>query len=123
MKGNEPTLYPNVEVGQKVLDYSAECSTKLPQHLVEYHEQIDKNHEDSILMISNFQSQLSVFLAKLIGAKRGMCTPRLPWFPPPKPHPTPRLTNPCPSFQSSKLASSSASRAWCGPTPSGPTAP
>ncbi|KAH7376257.1 O-methyltransferase family protein [Plectosphaerella cucumerina] len=70
MKSNAPVLYPNEQVTQRVTDYSSEHSTPLPQHIVDYHARIVGSRADSNLMISDFQAQNHIWLAKLIGAKR-----------------------------------------------------
>ncbi|KAK1589690.1 O-methyltransferase [Colletotrichum navitas] len=71
MKSSAPVLYPNESVSQKVTAYAESHSTDLPAHIVAYHEHIDTTQpETSMLMISNFQAQNHIWLAKLIGAKR-----------------------------------------------------
>jgi hypothetical protein len=75
MKSNAPVLYPNEQTTQKVTDYSSEHSTPLPQHIVDYHARIVGSRADSNLMISDFQAQNHIWLAKLIGAKRGKQSP------------------------------------------------
>ncbi|KAK2012619.1 O-methyltransferase [Colletotrichum eremochloae] len=71
MKSSAPVLYPNESVSQKVTTYAESHSTDLPAHIVAYHEHIDTTQpETSMLMISNFQAQNHIWIAKLIGAKR-----------------------------------------------------
>lgn len=71
MFSNETPLYPNEEVAQKVTDYAYAHSTPLPQHIVEYHAEGGK-HERANYMISNMQAQFQIFMAKVMGAKRGV---------------------------------------------------
>ncbi|OLN82240.1 putative caffeoyl-CoA O-methyltransferase 2 [Colletotrichum chlorophyti] len=71
MKSSVSVLYPNEDVARNVTAYSESHSTDLPAHIVAYHDHIQKTDpEHSILMISNFQAQNHIWLAKLIGAKR-----------------------------------------------------
>ncbi|KAL0942224.1 o-methyltransferase [Colletotrichum truncatum] len=71
MKTSVSVLYPNEQVSQNVTTYSENSSTPLPAHIVAYHDHIDTTQpETSMLMISNFQAQNHIWLAKLIGAKR-----------------------------------------------------
>lgn len=72
MKSSVSVLYPNERVSRNVTAYSESSSTPLPAHIVAYHDHIDTTQpETSMLMISNFQAQNHIWLAKLIGAKRG----------------------------------------------------
>ena len=72
MKSGTTVLYPNQVVADRVTAYSEEVSLKLPDHILQYHDEVEKSSGDrAMLMISNFQAQISVFLAHLIGAKRG----------------------------------------------------
>ena len=84
MKTGTPVLYPNDKVAEKVTEYSEEHSLQLPKHITEYHANISANHPDSILMISNFQAQSHIWLARLIGSKRSTYAPephhRLPSY-------------------------------------------
>lgn len=71
MKSSVSVLYPNESVSRNVTTYSESRSTDLPAHIVAYHDHIDKTQpETSMLMISNFQAQNHIWIAKLIGAKR-----------------------------------------------------
>lgn len=74
MKTGKPSLYPNDAVAEAVTEYSEAHSLALPQHLLDYHAEIFKSSPTSNLMISTFQAQALVFLARMIGAKRGECT-------------------------------------------------
>lgn len=65
-------LYPNDKVAERVTTYSEQHSTPLPDYITEYHELISSGHAKSNYMISDFQGQLHVFLARSIGAKRGL---------------------------------------------------
>jgi hypothetical protein len=74
MKTGASVLYPNDKVAERVTNYSERHSTALPDYITEYHELISSGHARSNYMISDFQGQLHVFLARLIGAKRGSST-------------------------------------------------
>ncbi|RFU25961.1 hypothetical protein B7463_g10370, partial [Scytalidium lignicola] len=69
MKENYTELYPNQEVAQRVGDYSFEHSTPLPKYILDLHAKFS-THERSDFMISPFQTQCQVWMAKVIGAKR-----------------------------------------------------
>lgn len=71
MKTGEAVLYPNDKVAERVTAYSAAHSTALPKHITDFHADVVKNHEKSVFLTSNFQSQCNVLLARMIGAKRG----------------------------------------------------
>jgi predicted O-methyltransferase YrrM len=51
-------------------DYSYEHSTKLPKHITEHHAWGVKSTERPDFMISPFQAQFQVWMAKTIGARR-----------------------------------------------------
>lgn len=70
MKSGVPSLYPNETVAERVTHYSEAHSTRLPQHIVDYHAWVEKNHSRAGYMISDFQGQYLVFLARTLGAKR-----------------------------------------------------
>ncbi|KAK1448290.1 O-methyltransferase [Colletotrichum cuscutae] len=73
MKSSVSVLYPNESVSRNVTTYSESRSTDLPAHIIAYHDHIDKTQpETSMLMISNFQAQNHIWIAKLIGAKRSV---------------------------------------------------
>ncbi|KAH8816818.1 O-methyltransferase-like protein [Xylogone sp. PMI_703] len=69
MKENYTELYPNNQVAQNVGNYSFEHSTPLPQHIIDLHAKFS-SHERADFMISPFQTQYQVWMAKTIGAKR-----------------------------------------------------
>ncbi|OAA62534.1 O-methyltransferase family 3 [Niveomyces insectorum RCEF 264] len=69
MKANTPTLFPNVKVATKVIDYAAAKSDTLPAPLLQYHARIVQL-EESNYTISTAQGQAMSFLAQLLGAKR-----------------------------------------------------
>lgn len=72
MKANAAVLYPNEQVTIAVTEYSAQNSTSLPKHITDYHAHIAETKPDTAnYMISDFQAQNHIWLAKLIGAKRG----------------------------------------------------
>lgn len=64
------TLYPTQQVADRVTAYSSERSAALPKYITDYHEWVLNNHERFNYMISNFQGQCHLFLARLIGAER-----------------------------------------------------
>ncbi|PNH61244.1 hypothetical protein VD0002_g6533 [Verticillium dahliae] len=71
MKSDAPVLYPNEHVSAAVTSYSSTHSTPLPKHITDYHAHIIATQpETSNYMISDFQAQNHIWLAKLIGAKR-----------------------------------------------------
>lgn len=94
MQENVAKLYPNPETSAKVLDCkwlafadtlvqfyvrdthenpdSISKSTQLPDWLLKYHEWGCNNTEVPRYLISTFEAQALVFLARLVGAKRGM---------------------------------------------------
>ncbi|KAI9897740.1 hypothetical protein N3K66_007596 [Trichothecium roseum] len=69
MKGVTP-LYPNEAVTERVTRYSEQHSSALPAHMLEYHDRVDTSRADSNYMISNFQAQALLFLARAVGARR-----------------------------------------------------
>ncbi|KAH7308023.1 family 3 O-methyltransferase [Stachybotrys elegans] len=70
MKSGTSPLYPNQTVAERVSQYSEEHSTALPGHITELHSRVEQTHARANYMISNFQGQLHVFLARTIGARR-----------------------------------------------------
>lgn len=70
MKEDASPLYPNQTVASRVTAYSSSCSLPLPPHISAYHAHIDTTRSDAYYMISNFQAQAHVFLARLVNAKR-----------------------------------------------------
>ncbi len=72
MKANAPSLFPNVTVATRVIEYAADKSNVLPEPLLQYHAKISEL-ERSNMSVSTFQGQALSFLAKLAGAKRGTC--------------------------------------------------
>jgi hypothetical protein len=72
MKSSCPALYPNETVSERVTAYSEAHSLGLPPHIKEYHAHIEETMpETSNYMISTFQAQSLIWLARLIGAQRG----------------------------------------------------
>jgi len=69
MKENYTQLYPNEQVAKAVGDYAFEHSTKLPQHITDYHAW-GSTQEKASFMISPFQAQFHSWVAKAVGAKR-----------------------------------------------------
>ncbi|KAK7722293.1 hypothetical protein SLS64_000830 [Diaporthe eres] len=70
MQENVAKLYPNPETSAKVLNYSISKSTPLPDWLLKYHEWSCNNTEVPRYLISTYEAQALVFLARLVGAKR-----------------------------------------------------
>ncbi|PNY22581.1 caffeoyl-CoA O-methyltransferase 2 [Tolypocladium capitatum] len=64
-------LYGNPATGQRVTAYATAHSTALPRHVTDYHAAAAASRPDSMMLSSNFQSQLHLLLANAIGAKRG----------------------------------------------------
>lgn len=71
MHENEAKLYPNPQTAQKVLDYSIAKSTALPDWLVKYHQWGVEHTKVPSYLTSTYQAQMLVFLAKIVGAKKG----------------------------------------------------
>jgi hypothetical protein len=76
MKENYTQLYPNEQVATAVGDYAYEHSTKLPKHITDHHAWGSATQERANYMISPFQAQFHVWIAKAVGAKRSMPGPR-----------------------------------------------
>lgn len=75
MKEIYTALYPNEQVATAVGDYAFVHSTKLPQHISDHHAWGVATQEKSNYMISPFQAQFQLWMAKAVGAKRSMFTP------------------------------------------------
>ncbi|OTA87045.1 hypothetical protein M434DRAFT_399692 [Hypoxylon sp. CO27-5] len=83
MKEAFTRLYATATLNERVTSYSESVSLELPQNIRDYHARIYKERDDSNYMISTFESQALIFLARTIGAKRSksnFCyqTPLLP---------------------------------------------
>jgi hypothetical protein len=76
MKENYTQLYPNEQVATAVGDYAYEHSTKLPKHITDHHAWGSATQERANYMISPFQAQFHVWIAKAVCAKRSMSDPR-----------------------------------------------
>ncbi|KAI1416309.1 S-adenosyl-L-methionine-dependent methyltransferase [Hypoxylon sp. FL1857] len=70
MKEGATRLYATTTLGERVTNYAESVSLELPQHIRDYHARIFKERDDSNYMISTFESQALIFLARTIGAKR-----------------------------------------------------
>ncbi|KND89696.1 putative caffeoyl-CoA O-methyltransferase 2 [Tolypocladium ophioglossoides CBS 100239] len=70
MKSGSTNLYTNPEMGERVTAYSTAHSSPLPKHITDYHAAASTRRDDSMMLSSNFQSQLHLLLANAIGAKR-----------------------------------------------------
>ncbi|KAI1495556.1 O-methyltransferase [Biscogniauxia marginata] len=71
MKASATVLYASEILGQRVTEYSEANSLVLPKQLTDYHAAIvSAQPSTSDYMISTFQSQALMWLARLIGAKR-----------------------------------------------------
>ncbi|KFA47126.1 hypothetical protein S40293_08713 [Stachybotrys chartarum IBT 40293] len=73
MKSGYTEIYASRELGEEVTSYAEQHSTPLPRHITDYHA-ASSDREDSMMLSSNFQSQLHLFLAGTVGAKRGKST-------------------------------------------------
>lgn len=71
MHENVAKLYPNPDTSAKVMDYSVAKSTPLPDWLLKYHQWGRENTAVPNFLTSTYQAQMLVFLAKMVGAKRG----------------------------------------------------
>lgn len=71
MKSGTPVLYPNEDVAARVTGYAEEHSSDLPKHLLDYHAHVVATQPRANMMISTFQGQAMVWLAQLVGAKKG----------------------------------------------------
>jgi hypothetical protein len=74
MKEMYTALYPNEQVSTAVGNYAFEHSTKLPGHISNHYEWGLATQEKSNYMISPFQAQFQVWMAKAVGAKRSTST-------------------------------------------------
>lgn len=72
MQENIVKLYPNPETSAKVMDYSITKSTPLPDWLLKYHKWGCESTKVPEFLISTFQAQMLVFLARIVAAKRGI---------------------------------------------------
>ncbi|KAF3760795.1 S-adenosyl-L-methionine-dependent methyltransferase [Cryphonectria parasitica EP155] len=70
MQENVPKLYPNPETGAKVTDYSVAHSTPLPEWLARYHQWGCEETKVPNFLISTYQAQMLIFLARIVGAKK-----------------------------------------------------
>ncbi|KAI5857321.1 S-adenosyl-L-methionine-dependent methyltransferase [Durotheca rogersii] len=71
MKSGTTPLYATDALAESVSKYAEAKSLEIPRPLRDYHARIIRDHpEDSNYMISSFQSQALVWLARLIGARR-----------------------------------------------------
>lgn len=70
MQENIVKLYPNPETSAKVMDYSITKSTPLPDWLLKYHKWGCESTKVPEFLISTFQAQMLVFLARIVAAKR-----------------------------------------------------
>lgn len=71
MQENVAKLYPNPETSAKVMDYSIAHSTPLPDYLVKYHQWGCEKTKVPSFLISTYQAQMLIFLARIVGVKRG----------------------------------------------------
>lgn len=78
MKETAPILYPNDIVGDRVSYYAEAQSSRIPQHIIDYHIHVRETQPKTAnYMISISQAQAMAFLARMIGAKRGITTSQL----------------------------------------------
>lgn len=71
MQENVAKLYPNPETSAKVMDYSIAHSTPLPDYLIKYHKWGCEETKVPSFLISTYQAQMLIFLARIVGVKRG----------------------------------------------------
>lgn len=71
MQENVAKLYPNPETSAKVMDYSIAHSTPLPDYLAKYHQWGCEKTKVPSFLISTYQAQMLIFLARIVGVKRG----------------------------------------------------
>lgn len=72
MKTNCTTLYPNEAVAQKVSDYAVGHSVSLPAELTLHYEWVLATQPKSFFTISPLEARFLMWLARTIGANRGM---------------------------------------------------
>lgn len=70
MKSSTTHLYANSGLALAVTAYSEAHSSPLPRHIVDYHAHVSATHPHANYMISDFQAQAHVFLARAVGARR-----------------------------------------------------
>ncbi|PHH74967.1 hypothetical protein CDD83_4472 [Cordyceps sp. RAO-2017] len=70
MKSGATKLYDSPTTAERVAAYAHAHSSPLPQHLLDYHARIAAARADSLMLSSNFQSQLHLLLARAVGARR-----------------------------------------------------
>lgn len=75
MKENHTQLYPNEQVAQNVGAYSYQHSSKLPQHLLDYHKSVVENNDLATMMVSPLQAQFLVWIARAFKVNRGKAAP------------------------------------------------
>lgn len=75
MYENVAKLYPTPETSAKVMDYSIAHSTTLPEYLVKYHKWGCEETKMPDFLISTYQAQMLIFLARVVGAKKGTWIP------------------------------------------------
>lgn len=71
MHENVAKLYPNPETSARVMEYSIAHSTPLPEYLAKYHAWGSADTKVPDFLISTFQAQMLIFLARIVGAKKG----------------------------------------------------
>lgn len=81
MQENVAKLYANPELSGKVMGYSIAHSTPLPEYLLNYHKWGCEETKVPEFLISTFQAQMLIFLAKIVGAKNGETLSRQPYIP------------------------------------------
>lgn len=64
-------IYATAELAEKASDYSEAHSLALLRHITDHHADVWARRDDSLMMSSNQQSQLHIFLARAFGVKRG----------------------------------------------------
>ncbi|KJZ69137.1 hypothetical protein HIM_11474 [Hirsutella minnesotensis 3608] len=64
------TIYSTPDLAGKSHAYAEGHSMQLPRHITEYHAAISAERNDSLMLTSNLQSRLHIFLARAFGVKR-----------------------------------------------------
>ncbi|PHH85472.1 hypothetical protein CDD83_371 [Cordyceps sp. RAO-2017] len=63
-------LHASAELEAKVFEYSERSSLTLPDHITRYHAAVEARRPDALMLSSNLQSRLHLFLARALGVKR-----------------------------------------------------
>jgi hypothetical protein len=72
MKEKSCPLYANEQTGDRVAAYASEKSVNLPKPMLDHYDWASENYEKSAMIESPLLSQYQIFMARALGAKRGM---------------------------------------------------